>query len=153
MYKLANWVPRSEFNKPLFTPEIEYEFEVITVTEGVYPSSNSPKWDLVLNIWKPDGNVHTYKTSLSMHEKMLWQVCSFLDCIGAGFMWEKLGTEGINLFSLSQRTGKLIFKLEKYTGNDGQEKETLKVKKFIKKEDGLKTKLESAPIIDDEIPW
>lgn len=153
MYKLANWVPRSELNKPMFTPEIEYDFSVIDVRDEE-TKSGKPILELLLNIHKPDGNVVGYTTNLSLHEKMLWQVLAFLDCIGAGFMWDKAQDEGLNLPELGGRNGKLIFKIEKYIGQDGNEKESLKVKKFIKKDDAVKTPiLQSEPLVDDDLPW
>lgn len=150
MYKLANWVPRNEVNQPLFTVGLEYEFCVEEVKDGFF-NTGSPKWDLILGIWKANGSSVPFKTSL--YAGAAWKLLEFLESIGADYLWEKLGTDGIDFMELKHKSGKLIFEMEKFTGKDGQEKETLKVKKFIKKGEAIKSSVEPTPLVDDEIPW
>lgn len=153
MFKLANWVPKEELNKPIFNLGVQYEFSVISITEGYY-STGTPKLDLILNIWKENGAQVPFKTSLYYAGEKPWQLYVFLKCIGGDMVWEKLKSEGIDLNTLKNRTGILIFEEENYTGKDGTPKKIFKPKYLDKMEyvnkPGLKAEV---PFNEDEIPW
>lgn len=152
MFKLANWVPQEEFNKPMFNVDVPYEFSVVSIKDGFY-NTGTPKFDLVLNIWKENGIQVPFKTTLYGGEA--WPFYVFLKSIGADILWDKLKSEGIDLDSLKNRTGQLIFKVEEYVGNDGIKKSAIKVKKYIDKADAIKSRppVHSEPFKEDDVPW
>lgn len=153
MFKLNNWVPKEEFNKPIFNLGVKYEFSVVSITEGTY-STGTPKLDLILNIWKENGAQVPFKTSLYYGGEKPWQLYSLFKCIGADIVWDKLKTEGIDLQTLKNRTGLLIFEEENYTGKDGNKKTILKPK-YLDKKEYVNSPVESPsePFQEDDIPW
>jgi hypothetical protein len=147
MYKIPNWIDRAELDRPLFLTNIPYEFELLSIEDAI-SQSGSPMWKVVLKIFDEHGSNPTFKSTISLHEKMMWMVAHFMDSLGAIHMYDK---NEVDFESLKHRIGQLIFKEDSFIGSDGTTKQTIKIKDFIKKENQIK--LEKTKTFNDDIPF
>lgn len=119
--------------------EGEYDFTVIGLERARYAGSAKlppcPQAILKLRIIAPDGSNVDIEHSLFLHTKTEGFLCAFFTSIGQRKHGEKLA---MNWAKVIGSRGRAQIFIDKWTGRDGQEMKSNKIKKFIEPEEPAK---------------
>ncbi|MBR5948420.1 MAG: DUF669 domain-containing protein [Clostridia bacterium] len=113
-------------------PEGEYDFTVEAFERGRHPGSDKlpacNKAVLTLRVFDSTGNTSKIIHNLFLHSKCEGFLCAFFTAIGQRKHGEKLQ---MNWNTVIGSRGKCKVYIDKYTGNDGVERQSNKIARFL----------------------
>lgn len=119
-------------NESEFTvlPEDDYDFEVVKFERGRSKGSDKlPPSNMAILTLRVTGNElsATLTDQLVLHSKMEWKLCQFFRAIG-----QKKHNEPLRMKwnEVTGAKGRCKVRVEKWTGNDGNERESNRIDKY-----------------------
>lgn len=137
MFKIPHWIDRSELDKPLLSVGVIYDFEVLSIKNGI-SRNEKERLELSLKIFTPEGKNPTFKCDLYFHPKMMWIISNFFNSVGCIDMYD---SNSIDFEKVKSCIGQVIFKVKK------DDKTKIEIKDFVKRDQQKSNKLP----FDDEI--